>query len=107
MLNKRIIACLDVRDGKLAKSVKFVDTRDIGDPIALLGELFASGGATPVVSCADALDANGDGAIDIADAVRLLNSLFGLGPIVIPFPGNICGPDGAPDGLDCSISTCP
>ena len=27
MLSKRIIACLDVRDGKLAKSVKFVDTR--------------------------------------------------------------------------------
>ncbi|HEY2734323.1 MAG TPA: HisA/HisF-related TIM barrel protein, partial [Polyangiales bacterium] len=33
MLSKRVIACLDVRDGKLAKSVKFVDTRDIGDPI--------------------------------------------------------------------------
>lgn len=33
MLSKRIIACLDVRDGKLAKSVKFVDTRDIGDPV--------------------------------------------------------------------------
>jgi cyclase len=33
MLSKRIIACLDVRDGKLAKSVKFVDTKDIGDPV--------------------------------------------------------------------------
>lgn len=33
MLKKRVIACLDVRDGKLAKSVKFVDTRDIGDPV--------------------------------------------------------------------------
>ncbi len=33
MLSKRLIACLDVRDGKLAKSVKFVDTRDIGDPV--------------------------------------------------------------------------
>ncbi|HEX4352235.1 MAG TPA: HisA/HisF-related TIM barrel protein, partial [Polyangiales bacterium] len=33
MLSKRVIACLDVRDGKLAKSVKFVDTKDIGDPI--------------------------------------------------------------------------
>jgi cyclase len=32
MLSKRIIACLDVRNGKLAKSVKFVDTVDIGDP---------------------------------------------------------------------------
>ena len=34
MLSKRIIACLDVREGQLAKSVKFVDTRDIGDPVA-------------------------------------------------------------------------
>lgn len=33
MLSKRVIACLDVRDGKLAKSVKFIDTKDIGDPV--------------------------------------------------------------------------
>ena len=33
MLSKRLIACLDVRDGKLAKSVKFVNTKDIGDPV--------------------------------------------------------------------------
>ena len=33
MLSRRLIACLDVRDGRLAKSVKFVDTRDIGDPV--------------------------------------------------------------------------
>ena len=33
MLSKRIVACLDVRDGKLAKSIKFVDTKDIGDPV--------------------------------------------------------------------------
>ncbi|MEQ9451948.1 MAG: imidazole glycerol phosphate synthase subunit HisF [Pseudomonadales bacterium] len=33
MLSKRVIACLDVRDGHLAKSVKFVDTKNIGDPV--------------------------------------------------------------------------
>lgn len=33
MLTKRLISCLDVRDGKLAKSVKFVNTQDIGDPV--------------------------------------------------------------------------
>ena len=33
MLSKRVVACLDVRDGKLAKSVRFVDTKDIGDPV--------------------------------------------------------------------------
>ena len=43
MLSKRIISCLDVRDGKLAKSVKFVDTRDIGDPVAKAREYYAQG----------------------------------------------------------------
>jgi cyclase len=43
MLSKRIIACLDVRDGKLAKSVKFVDTKDIGDPIPVAREYFEGG----------------------------------------------------------------
>ena len=33
MLSKRLISCLDVHDGKLAKSVKFVNTKDIGDPV--------------------------------------------------------------------------
>ncbi|MEC9285021.1 MAG: imidazole glycerol phosphate synthase subunit HisF [Pseudomonadota bacterium] len=43
MLSKRIIACLDVRDGKLAKSIRFVDTKDIGDPIAKAREYYLDG----------------------------------------------------------------
>lgn len=43
MLSKRIIACLDVRDGNLAKSIKFVDTRDIGDPVAAAREYYEGG----------------------------------------------------------------
>ena len=43
MLSKRLIACLDVRDGKLAKSVKFVDTRDIGDPVQKAREYYLDG----------------------------------------------------------------
>lgn len=43
MLSKRVIACLDVRDGKLAKSVKFVDTKDIGDPIEKAREYYEGG----------------------------------------------------------------
>ena len=35
MLAKRIIPCLDVRDGKVVKSVRFVDTKDVGDAIEL------------------------------------------------------------------------
>jgi len=43
MLSKRIIACLDVRDGNLAKSVRFVDTKDIGDPVAAARNYYEQG----------------------------------------------------------------
>ena len=43
MLSKRVIACLDVRDGHLAKSVKFVDTKNIGDPVAKAREYYLDG----------------------------------------------------------------
>jgi len=43
MLKKRIIACLDVRDGKLAKSVKFVNTKDIGLPVPVAREYYEGG----------------------------------------------------------------
>jgi imidazole glycerol-phosphate synthase subunit HisF len=35
MLKKRIIPCLDIKDGRTVKGVNFVDIRDAGDPIAL------------------------------------------------------------------------
>ncbi len=43
MLSKRIISCLDVRDGALAKSVKFVDTKDIGDPVTTARRYYEDG----------------------------------------------------------------
>ncbi len=43
MLSKRIIACLDVRNGKLAKSIKFVNTKDIGDPVAAARKYYEQG----------------------------------------------------------------
>lgn len=33
MLNKRIIPCLDVKDGRVVKGVNFVELRDAGDPV--------------------------------------------------------------------------
>jgi cyclase len=35
MLSKRIIVCLDVRDGKTTKGIRFKDNVDIGDPVAM------------------------------------------------------------------------
>ena len=43
MLSKRLVVCLDVRGGKLAKSVKFVDTKDIGDPITRARQYYEDG----------------------------------------------------------------
>jgi len=43
MLSKRVIACLDVRDGHLAKSIKFVNTKNIGDPVAKAKEYYEDG----------------------------------------------------------------
>ena len=33
MLTKRIIPCLDIRDGRVVKGVNFVGIRDAGDPV--------------------------------------------------------------------------
>ena len=35
MLGKRIIPCLDVKDGRVVKGVNFVELRDAGDPVAV------------------------------------------------------------------------
>ncbi|MDD5082805.1 MAG: imidazole glycerol phosphate synthase subunit HisF [Dehalococcoidales bacterium] len=35
MLTKRIIPCLDVKDGRVVKGTSFIDLRDAGDPVAL------------------------------------------------------------------------
>jgi cyclase len=35
MLKKRIIPCLDIKDGRTVKGVNFIDIRDAGDPIEL------------------------------------------------------------------------
>ena len=43
MLSKRVIVCLDVRAGKLAKSIKFVDTKDIGDPVVKARQYYEDG----------------------------------------------------------------
>ncbi len=43
MLSKRLVVCLDVRHGKLAKSIKFVGTKDIGEPVAKARQYYEDG----------------------------------------------------------------
>jgi cyclase len=48
MLAKRIIPCLDIKDGRTVKGVNFVNLRDAGDPVEL-GKLYSEKGADELV----------------------------------------------------------
>ncbi|MEG1610625.1 MAG: imidazole glycerol phosphate synthase subunit HisF [Bilophila sp.] len=43
MLTKRIIPCLDVRNGRLTKGIKFVGNEDIGDPVETARRYYEAG----------------------------------------------------------------
>ena len=48
MLKKRIIPCLDIRDGRTVKGIRFIDIKDAGDPVEL-AKIYASQGADELV----------------------------------------------------------
>jgi len=48
VLTKRIIPCLDIKDGRTVKGTNFVNLRDAGDPVEL-GALYATQGADELV----------------------------------------------------------
>lgn len=48
MLAKRIIPCLDVKDGRVVKGVNFVNLRDAGDPVEI-AEFYNTQGADEIV----------------------------------------------------------
>jgi hypothetical protein len=74
---------------------------DIGDPVAILFEIFLAPGDP---GCADARDANDDGSVNISDAVHCLNFLFlGSAPPPRPFPRP--GPDLTLDALLCPVGS--
>ena len=48
MITKRIIPCLDVRDGRVVKGVKFADLSDVSDPVSL-ARAYSESGADELV----------------------------------------------------------
>jgi cyclase len=48
MLAKRIIPCLDIRDGQTVKGINFLDIREVGDPVEM-GAEYAREGADELV----------------------------------------------------------
>lgn len=43
MLKKRIIVCLDVKDGRTTKGVKFLNNIDVGDPVEMVADYYTQG----------------------------------------------------------------
>src|ERR1035437_6105985 len=48
MLAKRIIPCMDIRDGRIVKGIHFVNLRDAGDPVEQ-ARLYDAAGADELV----------------------------------------------------------
>jgi cyclase len=67
MLTQRVIACLDVKDGRVVKGTGFVNLRDAGDPIAL-AERYEAQGADEIVYLD--ISATDEGRSTLLDLVR-------------------------------------
>lgn len=67
MLAKRIIPCLDVKDGRVVKGVNFIGLRDAGDPVEL-AKAYSQAGADEIVFLD--ITATSDERDTIADVVR-------------------------------------
>jgi cyclase len=77
MLAKRIIPCLDVKDGRVVKGVNFVNLRDAGDPVEL-ASAYDSEGADELVFLD--ISASVEGRATMVEVVRQT-----AGEIKIPF----------------------
>jgi cyclase len=67
MLRKRLIVCLDVRDGRVVKGVSFEGLRDIGDPVEL-AQRYETEGADEIVFLD--ISASAEGRRTLLDVVR-------------------------------------
>jgi len=75
MLTKRLIPCLDIRDGRIVKGVRFSNLRDAGDPVER-AVLYESQGADEIVLLDVSATNEGRGtAIDVVRAVRAVVSI--------------------------------
>ncbi|WJH35734.1 imidazole glycerol phosphate synthase subunit HisF [Paenibacillus aurantius] len=77
MLAKRIIPCLDVKDGRVVKGVNFVNLRDAGDPVELAA-IYDREGADELVFLD--ISASHEGRATMVEVVRQT-----AGEITIPF----------------------
>ena len=69
MLTKRIIPCLDVKDGRVVKGKSFVELRDAGDPVELAGFYYREGADELVFLDITATPDGGDTMVDVVERI--------------------------------------
>ncbi len=80
MLAKRIIPCLDVKDGRTVKGVNFVDLKDAGDPVELAWQYSQQGADELVFLDITATHERRKTTVDLVKAVaRQINIPFTIG----------------------------
>ena len=79
MFTKRIIPCLDCKDGRVVKGTNFVDLRDAGDPVEV-ASMYDKSGADELVFLD--ITASSDGRNTTVDLVRRVAER-----VFIPFTG--------------------
>ena len=80
MLKKRIIPCLDIKDGRTVKGTNFIDLRDAGDPIEL-AKIYSDQGADELIFLdITATQENRDTLVDMVNRIaKEINIPFGVG----------------------------
>ncbi|HCD58089.1 MULTISPECIES: imidazole glycerol phosphate synthase subunit HisF [Exiguobacterium] len=69
MLMKRIIPCLDVKEGRVVKGVKFQNLRDLGDPVAVAKYYYEQGADELVLLDISATQEGRETMLDIVERV--------------------------------------
>ena len=70
MLSTRVIACLDVHNGRTVKGINFVNLKDAGDPVEQ-AKIYSDGGADEI--CFLDITASNENRDTIIDIVRKLS----------------------------------
>ena len=69
MLTKRIIPCLDVKDGKVVKGINFVGLKELGDPVELAKKYYEQGADELVFLDITATHEKRDTIVDLVEQV--------------------------------------
>ena len=83
MLAKRIIPCLDVRDGRVVKGVNFVNIRDAGDPVELGGGIRSMADLEAVFALGVTRAVIGSAAVSNPDLVAQAIAAYGADRIAV------------------------